>query len=102
MQMFKVARWEHLPRQGAASQSYGFQAPGPIVLIVKEGSAWVLREDGTRTTVTGRSVVIYSAGDRVEYGGDGDQEIETYWATDLSEEEWKVRLAAVFGPEAHR
>jgi hypothetical protein len=47
-------------------------------------------------------VVIREPGEWVEYGGDGGEgyKIESYWAQDLSEEEWKAIFAEAFGPDA--
>lgn len=80
----------------------GLRAPGPIVMVVREGSCWVRREDGSREDLDAQSVVVWQPGEWVEYGGDGGTgyKIERYWAEDLSEEEWKAIFAEVFGPEA--
>jgi hypothetical protein len=46
-------------------------------------------------------VVIWQPGEWVEYGsGSEGGKIESYWAEDLSEDEWKVILAGAFGREA--
>jgi hypothetical protein len=58
-----------------------------MVLVVREGTAWVQREDSTRETVGARSVVVYDAGDWVEWGSDGSSEAfqaELYGAAGLS------------------
>jgi hypothetical protein len=105
MQTFKVKRVDGEDaspgpwRDGGAD---GLRAPGPIVMVVREGSCWVRREDGSREDLDAQSVVIWQPGEWVEYGGDGGTgyKVERYWAEDLSEEEWKAIFAKVFGPEA--
>jgi hypothetical protein len=73
----------------------GFRAPGPIVMVLQEGTGWVLRQDGSRETVEGPSVVIFDTGDWFEYGTNSNSgvKIDSYWETDLSEEEWKAIFA---------
>jgi hypothetical protein len=34
------------------SQAHGVRAPGRIVMVVREGSGWVLLQDGTRENLT--------------------------------------------------
>jgi hypothetical protein len=75
MQTFKVRHWESLesPAQepcGGVVEP-GFTAPGRMVLVVREGTAWVRREDKTRESVGAKGVVMYDAGDWIEYGSDG-------------------------------
>jgi hypothetical protein len=80
------------------------RAPGRIVLVVREGSYWVRREDGSRESLAAASVVIWEPGDWVEYGygaGEGCR-FESYWSEDLSEQERAARLDEVFGPSAGR
>ena len=105
MQTFKVKRWEdgefRLPLADT-SRFHGLRAPGRIIMVVQEGSGWVLRQDGTHADVAAKSVVTWDTGDWVEYGCDGSSEFkfESYWEAYLSEEEWAARMAEVFGPEA--
>jgi hypothetical protein len=100
MQTFKVRLWERLesPPQGpfGGVAETGFRAPGRMVLVVREGTAWVQREDGTRETAGARSVVTYDVGDWVEYGSDGSGEAfqaELCGAAELSGEHQAARLA---------
>jgi hypothetical protein len=104
MHIFAVERWgsqdDHSPR---GSRIYGFQAPGPGVLVVHEGLGWVRRQDGARATIQAKSVVVWNTGEWVEYGSDGGGfKVEDYWAADLSDDEHAARLAAIFGPESVR
>jgi hypothetical protein len=105
MQTFKVKRVDGEdapPGTGHRSRSHGLHAPGLIVMMVREGTCWVRRDDGSREDLDAQSVVIWEPDEWVEYGSDvgGAYKIERYWAEDLSEEEWKAHLAEVFGPEA--
>jgi hypothetical protein len=105
MQTFKAQRWERAelwPEPSVRGHRFqGIRAPGPIVLVVQEGSGWVQRQDGGREVLNAKSVVIYKTGDWFEYGTDSGDEftIETYWAADLSEEEWKAIFTETFGPD---
>jgi hypothetical protein len=106
MQTFTAKRVDGVscePNPGAGEgRVHGVRAPGRIVMVVREGSGWVQREDGTREDLTATSVVIWEPGEWVEYGSNAGQgfESESYWAEDLSEQEWKDVLAEAFGPEA--
>ena len=105
MQTFKVRHWEcleSLPQEpfGGVAEP-GFQAPGRMVLVVHEGTAWVQREDSSRETVGARSVVMFDAGEWVEYGSDGSGEAfraELYGAAEFSGEQQAARLARFLGP----
>lgn len=90
------------PTPFVGDRAYGLRAPGHIVMVVHEGSGWVLRQDGTREDLSAESVVIWNPGDWVEYGSDsgGKFKSESYWAADLSEEEWTDIFAQEFGSEA--
>ncbi len=73
----------------------GFRAPGRMVLVVR-GGTWVRREDGTRETAGAESVVIYDAGDWVEYGSDGSGdafEATLYGAAGIPGDQQEARLA---------
>jgi hypothetical protein len=73
-----------------------------MILIVQEGAAWVMGQDGTRETVEARTVVIYEAGDRIEYASDGSGEAfaaELYGAAAFSEEQADARLARFLNSE---
>ncbi len=67
MRTFKADRWEHLEFV-IEGRAHGFRAPGTIVLVVQEGTGWVMRQDGSRETVEEKSVVIFDTGDWLEYG----------------------------------
>jgi hypothetical protein len=104
MQAFKVRLWERL--ESPLQQSFGgvvepgFHAPGRMVLVVREGTAWIQREDGTCETVGAKSVVIYDAGDWVEYGSNGNGEAfqaEIYGTAGFSGEQQAARLARFLG-----
>jgi hypothetical protein len=104
MQTFKVRHWECLesppqePFGGAVEP--GFQAPGRMVLVVREGTAWVQREDSSRETVGAKSVVMYDAGDWIEYGSDGSGgafQAELYGAAEFSGDQQAARLARFLG-----
>lgn len=105
IQTFKAQRWERAELRPELSvrghRFQGIRAPGPIVLVVQEGTGWVQRQDGGREVINAKSVVIYKTGDWFEYGTDSGDEftIETYWAADLSEEEWKAIFTETFGPD---
>ena len=109
-----VSCWSHADVQGEALGASGkpaqepfggvvepgFQAPSRMVLVVREGSAWVQREDSTRETVGAKSVVMYDAGDWIEYGSDGGGETfqaELYGAAEFSGEQRAARLARFLG-----
>jgi len=48
------------------------------------------------------TVVTWDPGEWVEYGTNAGEgwKTESYWAEDLSEEEWKAVFAEAFGPDA--
>lgn len=103
MQTFKVSLWEsmespsHEPFGGVIDP--GFRAPGRIVLVVQQGTGWVVREDGGRDVLDAKSVVIYDTGDWVEYGSDGSGEAfraELYASANFSPEQEAARLAHFF------
>ena len=105
MQTFKARRVEgvdHPPNPWREGQKQGVRAPGRIVMVVQEGSCWVRLQDSTRKNLTAKSVVIWEPGEWVEHGsitGEG-YKTESYWAEDLSEQEWQAVFAAAFGPDA--
>jgi hypothetical protein len=105
MQTFKVRHWECLesapqePFEGVVEP--GFHAHSRMVLVVREGTAWVQREDSTRETVGAKSVVTYDVGDWVEYGSDGSGDAfqaELFVAAEFSEEQQATRLARFLAP----
>jgi len=103
MQTFKAQRIEgadHPPSPWGENRRHGMRAPGRIVMVVREGSCWVHREDGSRDNLAAPSVVIWEPGDWVEYGnsaGEGGKS-ESYWSEDFSEQEWAAILTEAFGP----
>jgi hypothetical protein len=62
------------------------------VLVVKEETGWVLRQDGSREDIDAMSVVTWDTGDWVEYGSDGGFKTDGYRA--------KVREAAMVSATA--
>jgi hypothetical protein len=104
MQAFKAKRVEGIdapPNPLGGIRSHAVRAPGRIVMVVHEGSCWVQRDDGSREDLTAKSVVVWEPGERVEYGtGSEGCKIESYWAGDFPENEWKAIFAEVFGPDA--
>ena len=106
MQTFKAERVERggspPSPHGGQWRSQGWRAPGRVVMVIQEGSCWVRRADGSREDLTAKSVVIWEPGEWVEYGGEivEGYKIESSWAQDLSDDEWKAIFAKAFGPEA--
>jgi hypothetical protein len=106
MQTFKATRVERgdAPASPRAGQwrMQGRRTPGRTVMVLQEGRCWVRRADGSREDLTAQSVVIWEPGEWVEYGGESAEsyKIESYWAQDLSEDEWKAIFAEAFGPDA--
>ena len=76
----------------------GYRAPGPGVMVVQDGSGWVMRSDGSREDIDAKSVVIWDTGDWVEYGGSGALRTCDYWAAIEPLEEWQSRMAEIAGP----
>jgi hypothetical protein len=105
MQTFTAKRTDGAdfpPGGWGESRVHGLRAPGRIVMVVREGSGWVVLQNGTRENPTATSVVTWEPGEWVEYGcnaGEGWKS-ESYWAEDLSEEGWKAVFAEAFGPDA--
>jgi hypothetical protein len=105
MQTFTAKRrdeTDYPPNPWGESRVHGVRAPGRIVMVVREGSGWVLLQDGTRENLTATSVVTWASGEWVEYGTNAGEGLKTesHWAEDLSEEEWKAVFAEAFGPDA--
>ncbi len=97
MRRFEVKEYRtSAGRTGTEHAVLGRPAPGAGVLVVQEGSGWVMGPDGTREAVGAKSVVIVDPGDWVEYGGDGLR-VDEYWAAHEPEEAARARLTAVFG-----
>jgi len=104
MQTFDAKRVDGVdypPNPSGGSQVHGVRAPGRIVMVVREGSAWVLLEDGSRKNLIAPSVVTWEPGEWVEYGSNTGEgcKTESYGAEDFSEEQWKAIFAEVFGSD---
>ena len=100
MRWFEVK--EYRTSAGAPGTKYralGRRAAGAGVLVVHEGTGWVLGPDGTREAISAKSVVMWDAGQWVEYGSDDGLKAEEYWAAQEPEEAALARLAAVFGDQ---
>jgi hypothetical protein len=82
---------------GSKYEAVGRRAPGAGVLVVQEGTGWVMTQDGRREAVSAKSVVVWEAGDWVEYGSSDGLVAEEYWAVGEPEEAAEARLAAFFG-----
>lgn len=80
-------------------QGHGLRVPGRVVMLLQQGSGWVMRQDGTREEIAAENVVIWDDGEWMEYGSDGSSEFkaEFYWAAVLSEEAWAARMSEIFG-----
>ena len=98
MHTFKVKAFGESPL--FRGQVCGYQAPGLGVLVVQDGTGWVKRQDGSREIIEAPSVVLWDAGDWVEYGSDAGLQTRDYWAATEPEEESRARLSRVFGNEA--
>jgi hypothetical protein len=70
-----------------------------MVLILQSGLGWVMGQDGSPMEIAGKTVVFWDRGDWVEYGTEGaaDSEVEVYWSSDLSPEQWESMIAGRFG-----
>jgi hypothetical protein len=69
-------------------------------LVVREGTGWARGADGARETVGAKGVVVYDAGDWVEYGCDGSGEAfqaELHGVAGLSGEQQAAKLARFLG-----
>jgi hypothetical protein len=100
MLLFKVKRQDGAQFPSSSrGRAQGFRAPGEIVMVVQEGSGWVMGQDRSKEPISARTAVIWDPGEWVEYGsnGDGDFSIEGYWATVFSEDEWIAMLNETFG-----
>jgi hypothetical protein len=56
-------------------------------------------QDGTRVAIAAKTVVMWDAGEWVEYGSDDGLKAEEYWAVQEPEGAAQARLAAAFGHE---
>jgi hypothetical protein len=82
-------------------RGHGYPAPGPVIMILREGSGWIADRDGVTTAIAAPAVVAWHPGDWIEYGSDGSSEFsaELLWATDLPEQQRDVILMEIFRPE---
>ena len=100
MKRFEVMEYKaNAGGPGVEYQALGRRAPGDGVLVVQEGTGWVMGQDGTQEPVSARSVVMWAAGEWVEYGSDDGLKAEEYWAVREPEGATEARLAAFFGHE---
>jgi hypothetical protein len=79
---------------GVRFRATGRRAVGAGVLVVQEGAGWVMGQDGTREAIRAKSVVMWDAGEWVEYGSDDGLRAEEYWAVAEPEEAAEIRLTA--------
>jgi hypothetical protein len=63
----------------------GFRASAPVIIVVQDGSAWVMGQQGEVHTLKAPSVVGWDTGEWVAYGHDGPGEILDFWAPRVSE-----------------
>jgi hypothetical protein len=63
----------------------GFRAAGPIVMLVEDGSVWVMDQQGARHALDSPGVVVWDTGDWVAYGSEGPAKVKDYWAPRVSE-----------------
>jgi hypothetical protein len=101
MDAFQVVRRESVEysslRPGQAG-GHGFRAPGRMVMVLRDGSGWVMSQDGAPEPVVAVTVVAWDAGDWVAYGSDGSSEFKAdlYWATDMPENQRAAGLSETF------
>jgi hypothetical protein len=82
---------------GSKHQVLGRRAPGAGVLLVREGTGWVLSQDGSREAISAKTVVMWDAGEWVEYGSEDGLRAEEFWAAQEPEGAAEARLSAAFG-----
>lgn len=89
------------PDHPSGPHTPAMRAPGRIVMVIREGSIWVRREDGSQETIPAPSVVTWEPGDWVEYGiwPDEEYKIDSWWSKSLSDHEWAARMTQAFGPD---
>lgn len=101
MDSFIVTRREEItypPLPLTQERGHGYPAPGHVVMILREGSGWVVGEDGSPSVIAAPTVVTWHPGDWIEYGSDGSGEFkaEFFWAADLPEQDRHAVLADIF------
>jgi hypothetical protein len=82
---------------GTKHQVLGRRAPGAGVLVVREGTGWVMGQDGSREAISAKSVVMWDTGEWVEYGSEDGLRAEEFWAVQEPEGAAEARLSAAFG-----
>jgi hypothetical protein len=102
MEAFRAVRCESVeysPLKLGRAGGHGFRAPGHMIMVVRDGSGWVMNQDGVPEPVDAVTVVAWDAGDWVAYGSDGSGEFKAdlYWATDMTEDQRGGDLSGVFG-----
>jgi hypothetical protein len=63
----------------------GYRAAGPVVMVIEEGSIWVLDQHGTQQELSAPGVVIWDTGEWVEYGSENPARTAYYWAPRVSD-----------------
>jgi hypothetical protein len=100
MRQFEVREYKiNAAGPGGRYQVLGYRVPGAGVLVVQEGTGWVMGQDGTREAIAARSVVLWDAGEWVEYGSEDGLEAEEYWEAQEPEGAAEARLAAFFADQ---
>lgn len=62
-----------------------FRAAAPIVMVIEDGTVWVMDQEGVRHALKAPSVVIWDTGDWVAYGSEGLGKSKDYWAPRVTE-----------------
>ena len=104
MRVFRVRAYG---KGGSASsqndyQVVGHRAHGPGVLVLEEGSGWLIAENGSRQEISAKTVVMWDAGDWVEFGTNNSSlfKFRDYWETVESDQDWQARANEAFGGRA--
>lgn len=66
-------------------QVLGYRAAAPWMMVLEDGSLWVMDQEGVRHTLNAPSVVIWDTGEWVAYGSEGPAKYKDYWAPRASE-----------------
>ena len=70
---------------GADWQVIGFRAAAPVVMVLEDGSLWVVDQNGVRRTLNAPAVTTWDTGEWVAYGAEGPAKFKDYWAPRVSE-----------------
>lgn len=65
-------------------QVVAFRAAAPTVMVLEDGSLWIMDQEGVRHTLNAPSVVSWDTGDWVAYGSEGRTKFKDYWAPRVS------------------